>query len=579
MEDLKTNLKQANEAYAKGLGYMSESEYHKLWKKVFEIDPYCTDLYHTGDLRTVQSHEYLHLQPIYGTQKAFDDEDLKIFLQRHKGIDLIIQPKFDGVGAIIYNTIDGYKLVLQGNGFAGRDITNKLKYIKFNEFKGPSDEVELIITLADWKDSYGANPRNTVAGMMNRDVFDMYGIVTAISHHNTIATVNIQSADFDSIKDTLLECYAKWSKIWPIDGIMIKVADEYERLKANHNGTYYLWSVAWKPEISVAETRVTGIEWNVSMHGRIIPKIKYDSVNLCGTINSWATCNNAKWLIDKNIFIGAKIVIGKAGEIIPKIVEVLSSNGISSIPNVCPVCLSELKWDGVHLVCTADDCIEQVAKKVDYFYSDKGMDLKGIGKATIIELMENNLELYKLFNKTPWVLLDPISYKITMELQTVLGDVRYKAYIKSLVKIKGKKNAAHFIASLGTKNLAYKNVIKNWNLLSSISNIDKVKPEFINGLKTFFKARSEMKNFKFAEMPKAVKMYYVVTGTLSVERSDIEEYLKGYHWELQKSVTKATELVIVGDSPGKTKLKAAKKYGVKLITEEQINDYIMKGGD
>ena len=103
---------------------------------------------------------------------------------------------------------------------------------------------------------------------------------------------------------------------------MIKVADEKVRLVAGNNGQTNNWSIAWKPPIQVKETTVTNIEWNISRLGRAIPTVIYEPIELCGTTNNRVTGNNAKWLQDKNIHIGSKITVGKAGEIIPKIIDV-----------------------------------------------------------------------------------------------------------------------------------------------------------------------------------------------------------------------------------------------------------------
>ena len=105
----------------------------------------------------------------------------------------------------------------------------------------------------------------------------------------------------------LLDTYTEWGQIYPIDGLMIKVADEKQRLIAGTNGTTNNWSIAWKPPIQIKETTVIDIEWNVSRLGRVIPTVIYEPIELCGTTNNRVTANNAQWMKEKGITIGSII--------------------------------------------------------------------------------------------------------------------------------------------------------------------------------------------------------------------------------------------------------------------------------
>jgi NAD-dependent DNA ligase len=326
---IKSNLikeiSQANAAYASGLPFITDAEYDILWQQLYSIDPTNPLLYHTAQNRSNLTGKSWHKQPIFGTNKAFNMEDLKIYLMRFGSKPLRIEPKYDGCAAVITrtNTDLGMTITLEGDGQCGSDITQLYPFIKLPSTLRHFQAVELLIPLSEWNPSYGANPRNVVAGWLARKYDKPSAMITAISHNDGPLFYEYNySGDLESFGELLLGLYNDWSKIYPMDGLMIKVADEKARLIAGNNGQTNNWSIAWKPPIQIKETVVTKIEWNVSRLGRIIPTIIYFPVELCGTINTRVTGNNAQWVKDRKIKIGSIIIIGKAGEIIPKILGV-----------------------------------------------------------------------------------------------------------------------------------------------------------------------------------------------------------------------------------------------------------------
>lgn len=571
-------LKLANSAYASGNPYMTDEGYDRLWRIVYETDPSCPHLYHTANNPNLPGGTAPHAHPIMGTQKAFNLEDLKPFLQRFKDQTLVLEPKYDGCAAVLYKMPEGkFKLLLEGDGQAGRDVTHHLPSLYYAFLPRSINSVEIIIPNASWDKAYGKNQRNTVSGWINRGKFPDNMTAEMVSHTYGNLTHHVTNPSQDDLDELLMTLFEAWSKEYPLDGIMIKVADPMMRLQVGHNGTAYKWSIAWKPPIQTATTTVTAIEWNVSRQGRVIPTVVHNPIDLCSTTNTRVTGNNAKWLRDMGIGVGVKIKVGKAGEIIPKILAVISERANVILPVFCPGCNSTLVTDGVHRMCVNESCIFKQIKSIAYFYSDKGVDLKGIGESFIEELLTND-NIRACFLDRIWCLLDPIQYEILLDIYKVLGSVRADNYIKSLESINNKKSIAHFIAGLGLKNLAYKTVTSILQKLSGSTahgNVSKERiKEFVSGLVKYRSAEDEMKNFTFVPVEEAPVIRYCITGQLSSGRSEMIDYLTTKRWQFVNQVSKHTDILIVGESPGKTKLTKAKELpNVTIINEDQIALY------
>ena len=322
--ELETKISAANKAYSAGMPFLTDTAYDILWQQLFALDQTSPLLWHTAHDPHCPHDLTMHHHRIFGTNKAFNIDDLKPYLTRFGSAELVLEPKYDGCAAVLSKTPAGLKLVLEGDGTKGRDVTHHLPFISMNFEPCHTQTVEVIIPYANWIPEFGANPRNVVAGWLNRQSFDVSPNVAHMISHNSgpLSIPYAFTGDLEALSEHLLKAYKTWSAIYPIDGIMIKPRDENRRVVAGHNGTTYAWSIAWKPPIQIKETTVLSIEWNVSRQGRIIPTVIYAPIELCSTINSRATANNAKWLVDMNIKVGSRISVGKAGEIIPKILEV-----------------------------------------------------------------------------------------------------------------------------------------------------------------------------------------------------------------------------------------------------------------
>lgn len=586
MKSLINKIKLANAAYATGNPYLTDAEYDVLWQELHALDPHNPVLYHTGQDPMIPVDHIRHFTPIYGTQKAFSMTDLKPFLTRFKGVDLVIEPKYDGVAAMVYTHAKGCLLVLHGDGTKGRNISQHAAAINFTDTYRHCESVELIILNENWDKSFGKNPCNTVAGWINSYAGPDADIVHAVKHNNGQVGTIINSPSLEDLEDLLLKRYASWNKEYPMDGLMLKVRDPRLRLEVGNNGTVNLWSIAWKPPIQTAKTRVLAIHWNVSRSGRVVPKVEYEPIPLCGTTNRFATGNNAAWIRAKEIKPGSEITVGKAGEIIPKIIEVNNKFPYpNELPIKCPVCKNIITWSGKDLMCLADNCIVRLSKSLAYFYSDKGMDVKSIGEAMIMELLYDN-EFRNFLISKPWALLDPLVYKLKETdtdlipaLRRIWGETKVWNYYDSWKVIDGKKNPAQFIAALGYPGLAYKTALKlcQATMLSekpkSISS--KAQRNFNHAALRLKEATGEFQNFTLAPLPKPAKITYCITGELSTGRAEMIDYLTTKQWQVSNGVTKSTDVLILGTVPHiTTKQEAAIAKNILIITEDELAEFI-----
>jgi len=580
--DLEKKIEEANIAYSAGIPFMPDEEYDILWQELHKIDPANKLLYHTAQDRTALTGKTWHKHQIFGTNKAFNMEDLKPFLTRFGSQLLVIEPKYDGCAAVITKTKDGIILTLEGDGKCGSDASHMLQYVKLPFNLRHFQAVEILIPWKDWHESYGKNPRNVTAGWLARK-YDAPGtMMTAIPHNfSNLSEQYEYDGDLEFMGEFLLRLHAQWAQMYPIDGLMIKVADEKQRLIAGNNGQTNHWSIAWKPPIQTKETIVTHMEWNVSRHGKAIPTIIYDPIALCGTTNSRVTGNNAKWIINKRIKVGSIIIVGKAGEIIPKIIKVKNPDesligfnpGHINLPTHCPTCGELLGWEGVHLVCNGSKCIAQKIVSIAYFYSHKGIKIDGIGEQTIEKLL-NNKKCYDVFIDKPWALLDLEAYGLIHEVLEILGNATFTNIVGQVSAVNKTKSMAHFIAGLGLPKLAYKTALRLCQYLKTgkltITIQAEAQQNFCEAAIMFKEAAEIMQNFTFAPMPNAARAIYCITGSLSMPREDIIDFLACKDFEFSNGVTKETNYLIVGESSGKLKIQKAQKYGIPQITEKQL---------
>lgn len=584
-KELAIIIRNANIAWNTFAPIYTDQEYHVLWKELYDLNPNNPELYHTSKDPSIGHHHYVHRQFIPGTQKAFEMLDLKPFLTRYSGQTLLIEPKYDGVAIMIYVDGDGdMQVVLHGDGRQGRDVSYHPWKIEGGPLPPGAYSAEAIIPMSKWSPELGSNPRNTVAGWINRESYcQQIADYVTIMRHDSPVRITIKDKSTTELEDILLEAYVHWKEIYPMDGLMLKVKDPALRVQAGFNDLYYNWSIAWKPPIQSKWTQVEYIDWNVSRHGRVIPTVVYSQIELCGTKNTRVTGLHAKYIEQTQIREDSSILVGKAGEIIPRILNHHNDNCLNefTLPKVCPICGEPLKWDSVHLVCRNPECMPKLVKTITYFYSQPAMDINGIGEAFIEKLLQDDALRTQLVAK-PWLLLtilhnDPMRERIA----DIIGNNRMISLIDAIEEASGKKDEAHFIAGLGHEFLGYKKALVALQWLRYNEPMSKLAEEMrykiVLAIKQLEEAKHELLTFKILPPPKPAKIHYVITGTLSSPRNDMIEYLAKFGWQMKNVVTSQVDYLIQGilKKPSQKLLKA-QELGISIIGEHQLPDLLPK---
>jgi NAD-dependent DNA ligase len=168
ISQLEKQISSANLAYSQNYPILTDTEYDILWQELFHLDPENPVLYHTTN-NPHYSNLSMHRYQIYGTQKAFNTEDLRPFFTRFGSDKLILEPKYDGCAAVFYKGQDKAhdKLILDGDGIKGQDVSRHLPGMKLFSDKAIYSG-EFIIPWKNWALRFGANPRNTVSGWLQR---------------------------------------------------------------------------------------------------------------------------------------------------------------------------------------------------------------------------------------------------------------------------------------------------------------------------------------------------------------------------------------------------------------------------
>jgi NAD-dependent DNA ligase len=576
----------ANREYSQGSPIMTDDDYDKYWFELYDENPNAPVLYHSpiegADLSTGKLRA--HSTPLYGTQKANSTKALANFLTRFKDALLIVQPKFHGCAAVLYKKATTSSLILSGDGTYGKDVSEILKYTHIHpntnrvEKLRHAESVEIIIRWANWYKNTKKAVHTTVAGYLNRkDLSKETPLYMEIILHRIFLDEArfYFDGDYKILDEFLLNHYIEWQKTYPCDGLMIKVFDEERRVAAGHNGTFYNWSIAWKPPIQLHTTKVKNIEWNISKDGKLIPTVYFNPIEFPDSTVTKATGNNAAWLSTRGIAIGNSIIVGKAGEIIPQIIRVGDRLNSYTEPKECPVCSFPLRREGKHLICEGDGCIAKKIQRLNHFCSKECMDIKGIGPK-IAEKLLKEPAIGAILDSYPWYLLCRTE-TFVKHVRDIIGDKLTKNYLDSIKAIEGRKSIIHLLSGLSLPQLGYRNALaahKEAQAGKCKVRVSQVAREsYAKGIKILVTNSKELKGFKFAPV-ETNEIKYTITGVLSCNRDDMIDHLSAHGWVFIPHVVKDMSYIILGQNPGVTKRERADHFGIVYIKEENLHMFI-----
>jgi len=491
----------------------------------------------------------------------------------------------------------------RGDGTYGSDYTEKVKCIpgiaKKDNYTGQI-RTELLIkksVLQEVNDlgfTY-KNPRNGVVGIASADSFDpdlmkrcsilAYQIMGDTRkkgfQYTDLAAMgfDIPKVDFlyaksgQATPDALKAIYEKWSEQsdYEIDGLVIhntNFGDEDKKLPEH--------TIAFKVNDLVESTTLLGVEWSMSRSKDFRPVGLIKPIELGGATIRRVTMNNAQWIIDRDLRIGSTVTIEKAGDIIPKIIDVVPNmNGKLDIPTICTSCGSILSKVGVNVSCTNNDCKGANVKQLNTFL--RNLEVEGFSERSL-EVMNIN-SITDLLNFYPDGSHNQSKF-MTELYKKVFGRTKIELIIALPFIGFGKRGTAKFMKAYGKQR-----ILHNFVPVDGMSSDRQV--EFKSQFKELIKWKELIThdNRWKPQAPKRVVsspvtsklkgMSFCFTGKLeTMNRTEAELYAKSNGGEVKSVSNKLTYLVTNNPNSGTSKNKKASNLGVKLITEKQFCELI-----
>lgn len=385
---------------------------------------------------------------------------------------------------------------------------------------------------------------------------------------------------------------------YPIDGAVVKVDNLSIRKLLGERTKTPRWAIAFKYPPEEKVTTVKDIILQTGRTGRVTPVAILEPVQLAGTTVSRATLNNQAYINALDVRIGSIVVVRKAAEIIPQITmvnkEKQPQDSVPYIMDKCPVCGAPLAPinGSVDLYCTNELCQAKTVNRIIHFASKECMDIKGLGPKIVEALVDSS------FVNTPADLYS--LYEEETELTEMFGEKTTKKLLEAIEKSK-KKNADRVLKALGWKNVGghvsrallafYWNLEKlfeyNGEAYIDVVDIDGIGPGIAQDIADMLNCRdmhTEVErlaaagvNMEYNVVPLQGQVLsgntFVITGTLSMTRSEAKAFIERNGGKVSGSVSKKTSYLLAGREAG-SKLAKAESLGVPIISEQELLDMV-----
>ncbi len=601
---------------------------------------------HVGGEAAAKFSPVPHAVPMESLHDSFSHEEIIAFDQRVRETaaapEYVVEPKIDGL-SVSAEYRDGVFVrgSTRGDGLVGEDITENLRTIAslpmrlnrpipYLEVRGevymsiPSFEA-LTARQEEREEKPFKNPRNAAAGSLRQK---NAGITK--ERKLDIFVFNVQQVEGESISRhsdslewlrelgfTVLPFYyvcrnaeeilkriedignSRGELDFQIDGAVIKLNDLSQRQLLGSTSKFPRWAEAYKYPPEEKETELLEIEITVGRTGALTPTAVFAPISLAGTTVSRAILNNANCIAAKDIRLGDRIIVRKAGEIIPEVVASVGHREGSvpfEMPTVCPACGAQAAFDegGAVLRCQNTECPAQLMRHMIHFVSRDAMDIDGLGEKVLYALAEKNL-IHSPFDL----------YRLTKEDILSLEGKKERSAEKLIEAIDASRqnDLWRLLFGLGIRHIgqkAAKVLSDRFGTLEALSQATEEELQQIDGVGEIV-AKSVASYFamdKTARVMEEIQALglntknlnppspqqqavfagktFVITGTLPhLKRSEAEALVEQYGGKASGSVSKKTSYVLAGEAPG-SKLTKAQSLGIPVIDEEAFLQMIPK---
>ena len=639
---------------------LTDAEYDSLMARLRELEarypdsiPADSPTQRVGGRASSQFTEVRHLEPLLSLGNVFSAEELRAFDERVRSglpagskVEYVMEPKIDGLAcSLIYENGKLVRAATRGDGVVGENVTANVRTIRSIPLTLKVPEGEAVPELLDVRgevymprqafmrlneqraergESEFANPRNAAAGSLRQldpqvtasrslSFFAYYlvGEGAQPKHSESLALLarygfkvsenykvveNIDEAikyigDFNELRQGLS---------YDTDGAVIKVNDVYQQRILGATGKDPRWATAYKYPPEQAETTLEDIDWRVGRTGVLTPTAVLTPVKLSGSVISRATLHNEDFIRAKDIRIGDRVVINKAGEIIPEVLRVVIEKRTGDekeveIPGVCPECGWRVERQGEEAAirCTNPHCPALGREGLIHFVSRDAMNIDGCGPSVINALLDAGLvrdaaDLYSL-RKDDLLKLERMGEKSADNLLAALAESKKNELDKLLfalgIRHVGAKVARILATEFGSmeklqqaqpeelaqiRDIGDKIAESAVTWLNVPANIDLVERLAAAGLTmTFTPPASQEDNPFFGKT-------LVFTGTMpTLGRAEAKTMAQDVGAKVSGSVSKKTDYVIAGAEAG-SKLEKAQQLGVTVIDEAEFL-HLLKG--
>lgn len=633
---------------------ITDAEYDRMMVRLRELEarypdsiPADSPTQRVGGRASSQFTEVRHLEPLLSLGNVFSAEELRAFDERVRSglpagskVEYVMEPKIDGLAcSLIYENGKLVRAATRGDGVVGENVTANVRTIRSIPLTLKVPEGEAVPELLDVRgevymprqafmrlneqraergESEFANPRNAAAGSLRQldpqvtasrslSFFAYYlvGEGAQPKHSESLALLarygfkvsenykvveNIDEAikyigDFNELRQGLS---------YDTDGAVIKVNDVYQQRILGATGKDPRWATAYKYPPEQAETTLEDIDWRVGRTGVLTPTAVLTPVKLSGSVISRATLHNEDFIRAKDIRIGDRVVINKAGEIIPEVLRVVAEKRTGDekeveIPSVCPECGWRVERQGEEAAirCTNPHCPALGREGLIHFVSRDAMNIDGCGPSVINALLDAGLvrdaaDLYSL-RKEDLLKLERMGEKSADNLLSALAESKKNELDKLLfalgIRHVGAKVARILATEFGSmeklqqaqpeelaqiRDIGDKIAESAVTWLNVPANIDLVERLAAAGLTmTFTPPASQEDNPFFGKT-------LVFTGTMpTLGRAEAKTMAQDVGAKVSGSVSKKTDYVIAGAEAG-SKLEKAQQLGVTVIDEAEF---------
>ena len=598
-----------------------------------------------GGIALDKFEKVTHEKPMLSFDDIFNDDEIRSFDERiRKTISnpiYTIEPKMDGLsGSLIYKNGVLVRAATRGDGVTGENITLNVKTIKTVPLRLTKDiDIEVRGEIYMSKKSFEqankereklgqnlfANPRNAAAGSVrqldskiaakrNLDFMayfipnpEEYGIKTQSESLDFLKELGfVTNHKLNTIAknvDEIIESISNLAKIRPnlpyaIDGVVIKVDNLKDEEKLGYTSRVPRWGIAYKFPAEEVLTTLKEIKFTVGRTGKITPNAIFSPVHVDGSLVSKATLHNEDYCLEKDIRINDIVVVRKAGDVIPEVVEVkFERREENNIPfkmiENCPMCNSILIKEDANHYCKNESCPARHIENLIHYASRDAMNIEGFGD-NIIEDFYNMGYIKKIYD-----FYNLEKYKEELMALEGFGE---KSIIKLLASVEKSKNNSleRLIFALGIRHVGsktakilarnYKNIdslIKStYEELSQINDIGNIiaksivdyfkneeNLEIINKLKEH-KINMEYINNNYQELEEFIGKTFVLTGTLTnITREEATSIIENFGGKVSGSVSSKTTALIVGENPG-SKYTKALSLNIPIWQEEEFLEKI-----